>query len=396
MIAFPNSRDKYYGEDEVQHKLQILKKSQLRIQENNAVAFLKAKEQFDKRSVERNFEPGDRCYILRPSIESKNVQQKLRPPYDGPYTILEKLSHNNYLVFKDRAKHTLKVHANLIKLVHFKQQQYQDSTEDKEKVDDEYIPPTSPNIIPSTNEEEEARRYNTEKPRRPTRNRTISDPNEEAKKYGGARPKRLIRPRTTSDPMQSSPRADTFRGFPTPSPVSPLRDTPPFPLRQPDFTISTPKQNKRSLKTPTTHTVHTTNDPHKAEFSYTVHTKHKGKRSLLEKAAYEAARAAAAAAAPNTRGRSSTTDVTITATPTLRPPAKPRKLFGMFTRSRPENERYHTRSYTAHTGIQPTTPDLARLRNTQSNRDSEQARSIEDTSDDITAPTQGENVQNNP
>lgn len=321
MVAFPNARDKYYGEDNVQHKLQILKKSQMRIQENNALAFIKAKEQFDKRSVDRKFEVGDRCYILRPSVDSKNVQQKLRPPYDGPYTIIEKLSHNNYIVLKDRAKHTLKVHANIMKLVSFKQQQFNDHANDEEeKTDSHYVHPTQKaKTLAAGNSEEDSRR--------PTRSKQKSN--------------RPGAPVVTPAPPSPPPPP----GF-AHSPASPLRNTPPFrDVNLPEFSAT---RSGRTYRTPT-------EADDNSAYTYTVRTR-SGLRNqpMVAQAAQQAVR--------NVHDEpglqpSTSTNVTVHATPKpASTGAKPKRLMDLLPKKLQTH--YHTRTYTSATGDLPSTPDL--------------------------------------
>jgi hypothetical protein len=59
-------------------------------------AYLVQKREFDKRSNSRTFSAGDIVYVVRP--HSGHLAQKFQPKFEGPFTVINQKTHNNYLL----------------------------------------------------------------------------------------------------------------------------------------------------------------------------------------------------------------------------------------------------------------------------------------------------------
>lgn len=82
--------------------------------ENLVTTQIKMKIHFDKKSVKRNFQPGDSVLVLLP-VKGSEMQAK----FDGPYEIESQISETDYVVrTPDRRRKTRVCHVNMLKLYH--------------------------------------------------------------------------------------------------------------------------------------------------------------------------------------------------------------------------------------------------------------------------------------
>jgi transposase InsO family protein len=89
---------------------------------NQSDAFARAKLQFDRKSISKQFRPGDRVYAARP--HKGTVMQKMQARYFGPFIVLEVKDFNNYILQDENSNKTIQLHANNIKLAKFESQFY--------------------------------------------------------------------------------------------------------------------------------------------------------------------------------------------------------------------------------------------------------------------------------
>jgi hypothetical protein len=132
-----------YSEEESVQRLVYMNKIMQDVCKWQDEAFINQKREFDKRSNTRTFSAGDIVYVIRP--HSSHLAQKFQPQYEGPFSVINQKSHNNYLL-QDciKANRTRSVHVNLIKHGTFREQLY-DETVYAPLTDSE--PPRQPAVL---------------------------------------------------------------------------------------------------------------------------------------------------------------------------------------------------------------------------------------------------------
>ena len=109
-----------YSENELDQQISVLSKLIKDVVGKQQHAFNQQKQQFDKRAKIKTGRIGDIVYITRP--HSGKLFQKFQKQYDGPYTIVEILDHNNYKLQHIQKQKAINVHMNRIKFAPFQQQ----------------------------------------------------------------------------------------------------------------------------------------------------------------------------------------------------------------------------------------------------------------------------------
>ena len=116
-----------YSEEELSQRIVNMSKIAQDVHQSQQEAFLRQKQEFDKRSRKREFVPGDLIYITRP--HSGKLFQKFQPLFDGPYRVVEKRGHNNYKLQHETKRKTIVVHVDRMKMAKVRQQLYQEDEE---------------------------------------------------------------------------------------------------------------------------------------------------------------------------------------------------------------------------------------------------------------------------
>jgi hypothetical protein len=100
-----------YSEEESVQRLVYMNKITQDVCKWQDEAFINQKREFDKRLNTRTFSAGDIVYVIRP--HSGHLAQKFQPQYEGPFSVINQKSHNNYLL-QDciKANRTWSVHAS--------------------------------------------------------------------------------------------------------------------------------------------------------------------------------------------------------------------------------------------------------------------------------------------
>ena len=117
MLACPTRN---YSDEEISQRLTNLTNITRNVMDNQKLAFERQKIEFDKKSRERNFEPGDIVYVTRP--HSGKLFQKFQPLFDGPYTVVERKGHNNYKLLHETRKKIITVHIDRLKMATIREQ----------------------------------------------------------------------------------------------------------------------------------------------------------------------------------------------------------------------------------------------------------------------------------
>ena len=121
-LAIPTEKSDY-EESETANQVRNLMNLNYQVRKNAKEAFTKYKRQFDKRAIEKSFEIGDIVYVTRP--KTGDQQQKLQRPMMGPYVVIRKKDHNNYVLKKRGAKKETHLHADRMRAAPFRQQIYE-------------------------------------------------------------------------------------------------------------------------------------------------------------------------------------------------------------------------------------------------------------------------------
>lgn len=87
-----------------------------------AEAFKNQKLMFDRRVRLNKILVGDLVYITRP--HKGNLFQKFQQIFEGPYTVVECLDHQNYILKSEKGNKLIRVHHNRIKLAKYRWQMY--------------------------------------------------------------------------------------------------------------------------------------------------------------------------------------------------------------------------------------------------------------------------------
>ena len=119
-----------YSDNEIEQAMHTMHVNQARMMQNNEKAFLANKREFDKRAQEKQFKAGDRVYVMKSTVKGQFC--KFQPLYRGPYIILEKLTNDNYLLHEETTGKTIRLHANRIKAVKYREHLWNDPKSDRE------------------------------------------------------------------------------------------------------------------------------------------------------------------------------------------------------------------------------------------------------------------------
>ena len=117
MDTLLNPKLKYHGEDYVPTALQRLHVAFDAVRENMSEVRQKNKRIYDKRAVDRQFEPGDAVYLYDGTVKPGNTA-KLTSPWRPYYRIVEQTSPVNYRIRSQPTGKTRIVHVNLLKAAH--------------------------------------------------------------------------------------------------------------------------------------------------------------------------------------------------------------------------------------------------------------------------------------
>jgi hypothetical protein len=132
-----------YSEEESVQRLVYMDKITQDVCKWQEEAFTQHKNEFDKRYNSITFSAGDIVYVVRP--HSGHLAQKFQPKFEGPFSVINLKTHNNYLLQDcNKANRTRSVHVNLIKLGTFREQLY-DETVYTPLTDSE--PPRQPAVL---------------------------------------------------------------------------------------------------------------------------------------------------------------------------------------------------------------------------------------------------------
>jgi hypothetical protein len=117
---------KSYSPDEWEQRLALLNRMTQEIIEWQMEAFERQKAEFDKRAKEQSYSVGDIVYVTH--AHTGTLFQKFQRKYDGPYILVEKRQHNNWLLQSQQnpAKRR-RVHGNRLKAAPFRQQLYDEN-----------------------------------------------------------------------------------------------------------------------------------------------------------------------------------------------------------------------------------------------------------------------------
>ena len=114
-----------YSEDETSQQLALLARISQDVFKLKEEAFRRQKNEFDKKSRNRTFDPGDLVYVTRP--HSGKLFQKFQPLFDGPYCVTERKGHRNYLLTHEKKRKTITVHVDRLKLATVREQFFEES-----------------------------------------------------------------------------------------------------------------------------------------------------------------------------------------------------------------------------------------------------------------------------
>jgi hypothetical protein len=114
MDTLLNPKFKYQGDDYVPTALQRLHVAFEAVKENTAEARKRNKQIYDKRAVERKFEPGDAVYLYDGTVKPGNTA-KLSSPWKPYYRIIEQTSPVNFRIRSQLTGKTKIVHVNILK-----------------------------------------------------------------------------------------------------------------------------------------------------------------------------------------------------------------------------------------------------------------------------------------
>lgn len=117
MDTLLNPKFKYHGEDYVPITLQRLHVAFEAVKKNMSEARERNKHNYDKRAVDRQFEPGDAVYLYDATVKSGSTK-KLTSPWRPFYRIIEQTSPVNYRIKSQPTGKTKIVHVNMLKAAH--------------------------------------------------------------------------------------------------------------------------------------------------------------------------------------------------------------------------------------------------------------------------------------
>lgn len=112
-----------YSEVDAEQRLALLNRMTQEVCKWQTEAFRVHKAEFDKRAKQKEFRVGDIVYAVRG--HQGDLFQKFQPTFEGPFTIIKTLDHNNYVIEDCNLRtRTRTVHSNLLKPGSFREQLY--------------------------------------------------------------------------------------------------------------------------------------------------------------------------------------------------------------------------------------------------------------------------------
>jgi hypothetical protein len=113
-----------YSLDDTAQRLALLARITDDVLHHQAQAHAHQKAQYDKRSANRSFAPGDIVYSVRPHTGA--LAQKFQPKFDGPWQVLRRLPNNNFELLHGHTGRRHSLHVNLLKPGQLREQFYRD------------------------------------------------------------------------------------------------------------------------------------------------------------------------------------------------------------------------------------------------------------------------------